>query len=121
MRRISIMAAAIAGAAVLALSASQASIAASHGGHGFSGGHSFGARNFGGSARSHSFAGSGPRAYGYVNRGGHGRHFHGRSFGYAPYGYYGAYAYGGCSYYYQRAVETGSSYWWARYHGCVGD
>ena len=73
------------------------------------------------------FSGSGPRVYGYVNRGDGGRHVRhfrgGRAFGYAPYGYYdGNYAYGGgCSYYYQRAVETGSSYWWDRYQDCIGD
>ena len=41
----------------------------------------------------------------------HVRHFrHGRAFG--SYGYYDdTYAYGGCGYYYRRAVATGSSYW----------
>ena len=46
----------------------------------------------------------------------HGR----RVLGYAP--FVGGYAYGGgCAYYYQRALATGSSYWWDRYYDCVGD
>ena len=27
---------------------------------------------------------------------------------------------GGCAYLYQRAIATGSSYWWDRYHRCSG-
>lgn len=82
-------------------------------------------RSFGnGSAR--SFSNSGPRVYGYAHRGDgrghrHGRHFHGgRAFLYgAP--FYGAYAYGSCNYYYERAMATGSPYWWDRYEACTGD
>jgi len=105
------------------------------GGGGISGGGSTrsgggGSFNSGGRA----FTGSAPRSSmnrGHVSGRGsisdgdrrHVRRFrHGRSFGYVPYGYYDdTYAYGGCGYYYRRAVATGSSYWWNRYYNCVGD
>jgi hypothetical protein len=105
------------------------------GGAGFGGGRAGGASvgsgvAGGGSIRSggRAFSGSGPRASvngGHISGGDgrHVRHFRrGRAFGYAPYGYYDdTYAYGGCGYYYRRAVATGSSYWWNRYYDCVGD
>ena len=36
---------------------------------------------------------------------------------------YGAYTYyySSCDYYYERAVATGSGYWWDRYYACTGD
>jgi hypothetical protein len=34
---------------------------------------------------------------------------------------YGAYAYGPCAYYYERAISTGSEYWWDRYYACTGN
>ncbi len=35
-------------------------------------------------------------------------------------GYYGyGYGYGGCSWLYDQAVYTGSSYWWNRYYACA--
>jgi hypothetical protein len=100
-------------------------------GHSAGGGHGvrssgagmrFGALSFNGAVGVRSF--SGARSQGYVNGGGGGgrqaRHFRGgRVLGYAP--LVGGYAYGGgCAYYYQRAVATGSSYWWDRYYDCAG-
>ena len=29
------------------------------------------------------------------------------------------YGYGGCSWLYNQAVHTGSSYWWNRYYACA--
>jgi hypothetical protein len=126
MRRTSFVAAAIASAAAIALFAGIEPASAQKGGHG--GGHAMsgggarsgGARSFSGSAS----ARSAPRAQGFVNRGGSGRHVGhargGRVLGYAP--FVGGYAYGGgCAYYYQRATATGSSYWWQRYYDCAGD
>jgi len=66
----------------------------------------------------------GSRVYGYQARGhnrGHNRgHGHrGRGgvvvYGYSDYGYYNA----TCAYEYERAVATGSSYWWNRYQECI--
>jgi hypothetical protein len=34
--------------------------------------------------------------------------------------YYESYAYGSCAYYYERAITTGSAYWWDRYYDCTG-
>jgi len=134
MRKTSLVAAAIASAAVLALSASHMPAAAQKGGQGGGGarvsgggahfsagaaGIRSGSRALGGAR---AFAGSGSRSY--VNRGGgarHVRHVRGRpAYGYAP--FVGGYAYGGsCDYYYRRALATGSSYWWSRYHDCIDD
>ena len=91
---------------------------AAHGGgggnHGGGGGHS----SIGGVGR--SFAGTalgrsatGTRVYGYQARAHHG---HGRRIIPVPYGYY----YGGtCANDYNRAVATGSAYWWNRYEECI--
>src|SRR5262252_2132221 len=82
------------------------------GGGGVIGGGGPGGGSWGGGRAS---TGSAPRGYvsrGYVGRsdGHHVRHFHrGRVFAYVPYGYYDdSYAYGGCGYYYRRALATGS-------------
>ena len=94
-----------------------------------------GGRSFsGGSGRSFSGrAGNGPRVsgdrsgsrvYGYNGRGNHRGH-HRRGFVGVPYGYgygYGSdygYTNGACSYEYNRAVATGSAYWWNRYQDCI--
>jgi hypothetical protein len=62
-----------------------------------------------------------PHGYGY----GYGRgHFRNRGFygygGFPYYAYYGAYGYtgGGCGWLRQRAIVTGSPYWWQRYEAC---
>jgi hypothetical protein len=104
------------------------------GGRSFSTGRSF-SRGSDGGGRAMRYSGprdsgsaralrSGPGVNHYAARGrdGH-RHRHRR--GYAYYGapLYGAYAYGAygsCSHYYDRAVTTGSDYWWNRYYDCVG-
>lgn len=73
----------------------------------------------------------GPRFSGHF-RGHHHHHhhgFHGRRLFYgaiplATYGYYGysnGYYGGGCYWLYRRALDTGSGYWWDRYHACVND
>jgi hypothetical protein len=139
MRKTSLTAVAVASVVGLALFATHAPAAAQKSSGGASvavggahasgaGGARSGARSFGGSPGAGSYSGSGARVHGYVNRsrGGdrHVRHFRGgRVYGYAPFGTYdGGYAYsGGCSYYYRRAVATGSSYWWDRYYDCVGE
>jgi hypothetical protein len=51
----------------------------------------------------------------------HGRRFHGDRFFYGAVPLYGTYGYGPCAYYYERAVATGSGYWWDRYYACTGD
>jgi hypothetical protein len=69
---------------------------------------------------------SGPRSYGYTDRHVGRRHVHRhhhrhhrRFYGYVPFETYG-YT-GSCSYYYRRAVATGSAYWWRRYRDCIDD
>ena len=65
-------------------------------------------------------AGPGPRVYGW--QGGPQRHFHHRrGFGViVGDGYYDDNYYaGGCEWLHERAVETGSRYWWRRYEACV--
>lgn len=65
----------------------------------------------------------GARVYGYQARGqnnrGHHRRGHrgiGGVYGYSDdYGYYN----GTCAYEYNRAVATGSAYWWNRYQECI--
>jgi hypothetical protein len=84
------------------------------GGHGFS-------RGFSGGPRFHG----GPKVYGgprfHHGRRHHHRRFRGIYLG-APYVFYDDYySYGGCSWLRQRALRTGSSYWWNRYYACIGD
>ena len=73
-----------------------------------------------------SFSRDGSRGYSYAprfdDRDGrrHGRRFRGDRFIYGAVPFYGAYEYGPCAYYYQRAVATGSGYWWDRYYACAG-
>src|SRR5262245_25717347 len=51
----------------------------------------------------------------------HVRRFRGDRFFFgAPY-YDSYYDYGSCAYYYERAVATGSGYWWNRYYACTGE
>jgi hypothetical protein len=89
-------------------------------------GPSAGPRVDGGGPRARSFSGNGSRGYAYRprfdDRDGrrHGRRLHGDRFIYGAVPFYGAYEYGPCAYYYQRAVATGSSYWWNRYYACAG-
>jgi hypothetical protein len=105
------------------------------GGHSYSGGGGGGRSFSGGGGRSFSGSGgrssSGPRVsggnrggsrvYGYQARGhhhhghGHGRRFIAVPYGYSDYGYYN----GTCAYEYERAVATGSAYWWNRYQDCI--
>jgi hypothetical protein len=80
-----------------------------------------------------SFSRDGSRSYGYTprfdrrdfgRRGDgrrHVRRFRGHRFFYGAVPFYGAYAYGSCAYYYDRAVATGSGYWWDRYYACIED
>lgn len=54
----------------------------------------------------------------------HRRHFRGYPYFYAAPFVAGAYyygSYGNCDWLYDRAVTTGSSYWWSRYNECVYD
>ena len=148
MRKVAYAAAPIAGAAMIALLVSFGPAAAQRGGHGggaqggsgggasagspgapsFSGGRSGGGgsvtsqgeRRFSDSQRGRSYSGSGTRVYGWRGDGRHhARRFRGSGvYGYAPYGYY---AYGGCDYYYRRALATDSGYWWDRYYDCIGE
>ena len=99
---------------------------AAHGGgggmHGGGGAHFGGGGHSGGGGVGRSFAApgrsaAGARVYGYqagVHRG-HGRHIITVPYGYDGYGYYG----GSCAYDYNRAVATGSPYWWSRYQDCI--
>ncbi len=69
-----------------------------------------------------SRSGSGTQSHAYrsgkVDR--HHHHFrHRRSVVVGPY-FYDGYGYGSCSYYYRRALATGSGYWWRRYYDCTG-
>ncbi len=59
----------------------------------------------------------GARVYGYQSRG----HRHRGHGGIGVYGYSGDYGYynGTCAYEYNRAVVTGSAYWWNRYQECI--
>ncbi len=79
-----------------------------------------------GGAAMHAPHGAGPnahtRVYGWQG-GPHNRHIHHRH-GYGVIvgsGYYdGDYDYyGGCEWLHERAVETGSRYWWRRYENCL--
>lgn len=83
-----------------------------HGG----GGKFFGGRSFSGPRFYHGGAHLGRRHFGHRHR-----HF-GRGFIIGAPLAYGAYYYGGygsCRGLRYRAMETGSRYWWARYHDCV--
>jgi hypothetical protein len=124
MRKISFVSAAVASAAVLAVSFEPAAAQKSG-----AGGHGHGAASGGGGGRSaapfssgRSFNGSpgaGARVYGYrAPSRQHHRHFRG-GYGYAPFAYYDGG--GSCAYYYRRAVATGSAYWWERYQDCIGE
>lgn len=68
-----------------------------------------------------SFRGIGHRHFGHRHYG-H-RHWRGGRWWWGPavgVGIYSGYAYSGCGYYYRKAVNTGSSYWWRRYRDCRG-
>jgi hypothetical protein len=112
---------------------------AAHGGGGFGGGHfggGFGGHAGGGFAHSPGFAhapggpapghfrGGGishyaPRYSAHAYHGHPGYRHHQRRFVYGAYPYYAGAYYGGCGYLRQRAVDTGSSYWWHRYEDCI--
>ena len=64
--------------------------------------------------------GSGP-SHGYAKpRHGRHHHKHHRFFAFAPYGYDDSYGYGdGCYWLKNRAIYTGSDYWWNRYYNCL--
>lgn len=131
-KAIGLAAAALTG--LFVVSTSVAPALAAHGGGG-GGGHGGGGHSFSGggghspgggrSVSGRSSSTSGARVYGYTARGGrHGHgHGHGRGFIGVPYGYGyydDGYYYGGsCSYEYNRAVATGSAYWWNRYRDCI--
>jgi hypothetical protein len=89
-------------------------------------GPSAGPRFDGGGPGARSFSRNGSRGYSYAPRfddrdgGRHGRRFRGDRFIHGAVPSYGAYEYGPCSYYYERAVTTGSGYWWDRYYACAG-
>jgi hypothetical protein len=89
------------------------------GGRGWSGGggHHHSGRSF--SGRSHG-GGSFHRGGGHSHRFHSGRSRHAYLYG-VPFGLYGGYAYGysdGCHWLRQRALYTGSPYWWDRYNSC---
>lgn len=69
----------------------------------------------GGGGHVHAFRGGGVRFYGgprFVRRG---------AYFAAPLAVYGGYRYyggGGCYWLRERAMATGSRYWWSRYHAC---
>jgi len=73
-----------------------------------------------------SYSRDGSRSYGYTPRFDRGdgrrhvRRFRGHRFFYGAVPLYGAYVYGACAYYYERALATGSEYWWDRYYACTG-
>ena len=64
--------------------------------------------------------GDGP-SHGYAKpRHGRHHHKHHRFFAFAPYGYDYGYGYGdGCYWLKNRAIYTGSDYWWNRYYNCL--
>jgi hypothetical protein len=102
------------------------------GGHGWHGGG--GHRSYGGGGH-RSYGGGGHRSYGggdhrsyglrHFRHHGHSHHRHHRHrhiFIGAPDYYYDSYGYnGGCYWLRSRALRTGSSYWWSRYHACVAN
>jgi hypothetical protein len=68
---------------------------------------------------------AGPRVYGWRSGGGRNVHHHrGRGVGVIVGNGYlyddDDYGYGGCEALHERAVETGSRYWWQRYRACAG-
>jgi hypothetical protein len=78
-----------------------------------------------------SFSRDGSRSYSYAPRfdrrdrdGGrhHVRRFRGDRFLFGGVPFYGYTYYGApCDYYYERAMATGSPYWWNRYYACTGE
>ena len=109
---IKLASAAVAGLAMLAFSGGVEPAFARHGHGGGHGGFSMGRAHFGHVGGYRGVSRVGPARY-YAFR--HHRHFrHGRVavVGY-PY-YYG----GSCYWLRQRALYTGSPYWWHRYHAC---
>src|SRR5512139_1457839 len=97
--------------AVLMVSALSIPAEARHGGHGGHGWSDGGHHSYGGGSNFRGFRHDGHR-HRHFNRGG-------LAF-YGPYGdyYYGDYGYG-CGWLRRRAVYTGNSYWWHRYHACI--
>jgi hypothetical protein len=95
---------------------------AKKGGGGGGGGKAYsgGGRSSSGGMRAYSGAGA-SKFQGYKHHGhkhhGHKHHHHRRVIVGVPYAVYG-YSYG-CNWLYQRAVVTGSRYWWSRYHACT--
>ena len=96
----------------------------------YSGGGRHGGQAFRGSNNVRPFRGGGGQAHRFHNGGhrhvhrSHRRHRHahrGRYLLYgAPIAAYGYYAYGdGCEWLRQRALYTGSTYWWDRYNACA--
>ena len=76
-------------------------------------------RSFSGGTTSRTFSGrTGTRSSTFASRDGRRiHHRRGARFGYSDgYGYTSS-----CSYYHQRALATGSRYWWRRYRECIGD
>jgi hypothetical protein len=95
-----------------------------HGGGHHGGGHHAhhgggGKHHYGGGGRHYAHKGGG---HGHYDRHGHYGHYrHYGNYGwygwpYFGYGYHG----GGCGWLYDRAVATGSPYWWDRYYACIG-
>lgn len=89
------------------------------------GGPRAGPRFDGGGPRARSFPRDGSRGYSYAPRFDdrdvrRHRRFRGDRFIFGAVPFYGAYEYGPCAYYYERAVTTGSGYWWDRYYACTG-
>jgi hypothetical protein len=82
------------------------------GAHGFRGGRHFGGHRFHGGRHFGFRRFHGGRHFGH--RRFHRRHFHFRPFVYGGFYYYGR----SCRWLRWRAIETGSPYWWRRYHLC---
>lgn len=57
--------------------------------------------------------------HGHGHHHGHNHFFIAAGYPYFYNDYYYDTGYGGCAYLYNRAVRTGSSYWWRRYEECV--
>ena len=72
----------------------------------------------------HGFVDHGRHSRHFIKHGRHSRHFirrHGRHFFFASgvgFWFYDGYYYGDCAWLRQRAIVTGSSYWWHRYNQC---
>ncbi len=119
-------------ALVLGLQPAGAALAQSHdhGGGGHGGGHGGGGHMSGGHAGG-GYAGGGHMGGGHTAyaHGGYGMHGYGRGYdrghggtrylwGGLPFYFSGGYYYGDCSWLRERAHETGSPYWYHRYHLC---